>query len=231
MNIPISKRLLACCDYILPGDRVADIGCDHGYLGIYLLTKGIATKVYASDIKPQPLASAMRNAEKYQVQDNIHFYLSDGAKDIPHDFDSLVCAGMGGDTIVSVLDGAPWLCSGSYRLVLQCQSKTHLLRKYLSDNGWTISKEKILRDGRFLYSVIEAARQNGQALTPGQWYFSPALLSNPAKETAEYFAQITSGLRRAIEGRKENADPIHMAAFNELTALAENTDWLKGDSL
>ena len=66
MNTPISPRLLACCDYIKPGDRVADIGCDHGYLGIHLLTNKIASKVYAADIKPQPLASSVRNAEKFQ---------------------------------------------------------------------------------------------------------------------------------------------------------------------
>lgn len=229
MNTPISPRLLACSDYITPGDRVADIGCDHGYLGIYLLTHEIASKVYAADINPQPLASAVRNAEKFQVQSNISFYLSNGAKNIPHDFDTLVCAGMGGDTIVSILEGASWLSSGSYRLVLQCQSKTHMLRKYLSENGWSIPREKILRDGRFLYSVMEAVHKPGQNLTPGQWYFSPALLSMPTKESAEYFSQITGGLKRAVEGRKENADPVHIAALNELNALAEITQWLKGD--
>lgn len=231
MNTPISPRLLACCDYIRPGDRVADVGCDHGYLGIYLLTNGIASKVYASDINPQPLASAVRNAEKYQVQSNMHFYLSDGAKDIPHDFDTLVCAGMGGDTIVGILKSAPWLSSGSYRLVLQCQSKTYLLRKFLSQNGWYILREKILRDGRFLYSIIEAEQKAGQALTPGQWYFSPALLSMPSIDTAEYFKQITEGLRRAVESRGENANPTQITALNELITLAYNTDWLKGHSL
>ena len=231
MTTPISSRLLACCDYINPGDRIADIGCDHGYLGIYLLTQGIASKVYASDINPQPLASAVRNAEKYQVQTDISFYLSDGAKNIPRDFDTLICAGMGGDTIVSILEGSPWILAGSYRLVLQCQSKTYMLRKFLSEKGWSISREKILRDGKFLYSVMEVTHRSSAELTPGQWYFSPALLSNPSKETAEYFAQITGGLKRAIDGRKENADPIHIAALDELNALKDTTNWLKGDSL
>ena len=231
MTTPISSRLLACCDYINPGDRVADIGCDHGYLGIYLLTQGIASKVYASDINPQPLASAVRNAEKYQVQADISFYLSDGAKNIPQDFDTLICAGMGGDTIVSILEGSPWILTGSYRLVLQCQSKTHTLRKFLSENGWSISREKILRDGRFLYSVMEVIHKSGAELTPGQWYFSPALLSTPSKETAEYFGQIVGGLKRAIDGRKEKADPVHIAALDELNSLADAKYWLKGDSL
>ena len=44
MKIPLSARLEACCRFVNPGDRVADIGCDHGYLGIHLLKNGIADR-------------------------------------------------------------------------------------------------------------------------------------------------------------------------------------------
>ena len=129
MKIPISDRLLACAGFVCKGDRVADIGCDHGYLSIYLLTEDIAKSCIASDINEQPLLSAVRNAEKYGVREKIEFYLSDGVRSIPRDFDTLVCAGMGADTMVSILEAAPWLKSDKYRLILQCQSKTAMLRK------------------------------------------------------------------------------------------------------
>ena len=61
MKIPISARLLACCNFIAPGDRVADVGTDHGYLGIWLLQQGIASSVIASDIVPGPLSAAKNN--------------------------------------------------------------------------------------------------------------------------------------------------------------------------
>ena len=67
MKLPISARLLACCDYIAPGDRVADIGCDHGYLGIYLLLNGISPHTIEADIRPGPLSAAVKNGEKYGV--------------------------------------------------------------------------------------------------------------------------------------------------------------------
>ena len=51
MNLPISDRLLACAAFVNPGDRVADVGCDHGYLGIYLLKRNIAKHVLASDLR------------------------------------------------------------------------------------------------------------------------------------------------------------------------------------
>ena len=62
MKLPLSTRLLGCAGFVNRGDRVADIGCDHGYLSIHLLTNGIAKSCIASDVAEGPLQSAMRNA-------------------------------------------------------------------------------------------------------------------------------------------------------------------------
>ena len=67
MSISLSPRLMACCSFVNSGDRIADIGCDHGYLGIHLLQTGKASFVYASDINEGPLKSAVQNADKYGV--------------------------------------------------------------------------------------------------------------------------------------------------------------------
>lgn len=224
MNITLSPRLKVCCGFVCPGDRVADIGCDHGYLGIYLLTNHIASFVYAGDVNEGPLQSAVKNSEKYGVDDKISFFLSDGLKNFPRDFDTAVCAGMGADTIVSILENAPWLKNNKYRLILQCQSKTHYLRKYLSEHGWRITEESVVRDGRFLYTVMEVIFQPGYLLTPGEWYFPPALLENPAAELPEYYTQTINRLQRAVDGQKEQADPTVIQALKELIALAEMPD-------
>ena len=227
MKIPLSDRLMACCGFVSPGDRVADIGCDHGYLGIYLLTKGIASSVIAADVNEGPLKSAMVNARKFGVHDNMTFYLSDGLRNIPRDFDTMVCAGMGGDTMIHILSAAPWLKNDRYRLILQCQSKTPMLRRYLSENGWRITEESVLRDGRFLYTIMEVYYEPAYPrLTVGEWYFPPALLENPGEALPEYYRWVTEGLRIATTHRD---DPEKKQALNELTALAEVPEltWLK----
>ena len=230
MNLPLSKRLQACCSFINPGDRVADIGCDHGYLGIYLLSKGIASSVIAADINEMPLQSAVRNARKFGVHNRITFYLSNGVESIPKDFDTLVCAGMGADTMISILDAAPWLRSANYRMILQCQSKTPMLRKYLSDTGWRIEKETVLRDGRFLYTVMVVIwRPDSPCLTVGQQYVSPALLRDDSPELKEYFNNVCFRLHRATEGQGDNADPIMHQALDELEHRQEYQH-LKEDS-
>lgn len=231
MNLPISGRLLACSAYVAKGDRVADIGCDHGYLGIHLLLNNIASFVIAADINPQPLDSAKRNACKYEVADRMSFHLSDGTKHLPRDFDTLVCAGMGADTIISILSGAPWLRSENYRLILQCQSKTPMLRQYLSENGWHISEETVLRDGRFLYTVMNILWQPGHSLTIGEYYLSPALLTRSSPVTAAYYRQVITKLQRAVDGRGDRSDPKLIAALAELKLLTNDpaTAWLKED--
>ena len=216
MKLPISDRLL-CCASFLYGKRVADVGCDHGYLGIHLLENHIAESVIAADINEGPLQSAMRNAEKYGVADKMTFHLSDGAKNIPWDFDALVCAGMGADTIIHILEDAPWLRSIQYYLVLQCQSKTPMLRRYLSDTGWCIVEETIIRDGKFLYTVMEVRwRPEAPRLTPGQCYITPAMLNSINHDLPEYYERIVEGLRLSVTHRE---DPEKKAILEELEKL------------
>lgn len=231
MKLPISPRLLACAAFVCPGDRVADIGCDHGYLSIYLLNNGIANSVIASDIRQGPLESAIRNAKKYGVEKKIQFFLSDGVQTIPRDFDTLICAGMGGETMISILSAAPWLKSDKYRLILQCQSKTPLLRRYLSENGWRIHTESVLRDGRFLYTVMDVRWEDlAQPLTLGEFYFPSALLKNLTDETVEYYHRTIKQLRLSVNGHGEHADPEETQALAYLEALPIPSSF-KEDSL
>ena len=228
MKLPISDRLLACAQYVNQGSRVADIGCDHGYLSIHLLLGGIASSCIASDVKEGPLQSAQRNARKFGVAGKIEFCLSDGVRDLPKDFDCMVCAGMGGDTMIHILEDAPWLKDERYTLILQCQSKTPMLRRYLSEKGWTISEETVLRDGRFLYTIMEVAFCPEQPrLTVGQCYFSPALLKNPSKDVPAYYKWVIDGLKIATAHQD---DAEKKQALSELELLAAHHTFLKEET-
>ena len=136
----------------------------------------------------------------------MEFYLSDGVRNIPRDFDTMVCAGMGGDTMISILASAPWLKDYRYRMILQCQSKTPMLRQYLSDEGWRITEESVLRDGRFLYTVMEVYYEpDHRRLTPAETHFPPALLENPGEALPDYYRWVLGGLKIATAHRDEPA--------------------------
>ena len=225
MKLPLSDRVLACASFIAPGSRVADIGCDHGYLGIHLLKNGIASSMIEADINEAPLQSAMRNAVKYGVGNKMTFYLSDGAKNIPRDFDALVCAGMGADTIMAIIHHAyTWLSDPKYRLILQCQSKRPELRQWLYDNGFRINRETLAKDGKFVYSIMEVVYDPGHGITPAETYITPQLLADNHPLLPEYYERVKHGVELTIFGMKRAGDdqlPIYEGILADLTALED----------
>ena len=200
MKIPLSTRLLACCQFVRPGDRVADIGCDHGYLGIHLLQNGIASSMIEADINEGPLDAARRNSAKFGVKDKMTFHLSDGVQSIPRDFDCMVCAGMGADTMMSILSAAPWLKDSKYRLILQCQSKRPELRKYLYENGFAIRQETLAQDGKFIYTVMEVVYTPGEALSGAEYYITPALLADNSPLLPAFLDRVIDGIQKTTDG-------------------------------
>lgn len=214
---PLSHRLAACFQFVRPGDRVADVGCDHGYLSIYLLQKNIAASVIASDVAPQPLASARENARKYGVEGKISFHLCSGVSGIPRDFDTLVCAGMGADTMIAILSDAPWLQDSRYRLILQCQSKRPQLRQWLWEQGFSILRETLAQDGKFIYPIMEVT----YAPCPPQplWacYLSPALLKCGSPLLPEFRKRVLEGIGKTVDGlEKSGQEPGKLETYRQL---------------
>ena len=225
MKLPISDRLLACAGFVGRGDRVADIGCDHGYLSIHLLTKGIASSCIASDVNEAPLQSAQRNARKFGVANKIEFYLSDGVAGIPRDFDTMVCAGMGADTIMSIIHhSAAWLKDPKYRLILQCQSKRPELRQWLYDEGFRINRETLAKDGKFVYSIMEVVYDPGHGITPAETYITPQLLADSHPLLPEYYERVKNSIELTIFGLKRSGDdrlPVYETILADLTNMEE----------
>ena len=223
MKLPISDRLLACAGFVKNGDRVADVGCDHGYLSIHLLTNGIARSCIASDVNEAPLQSAMRNARKFGIGNKMEFCLSDGAQNLPRDFDCMVCAGMGADTIMSIIHhSAAWLKDPKYRLILQCQSKRPELRQWLYDEGFRINRETLAKDGKFVYSIMEVIYDPGHGITPAQTYITPQLLENNHPLLPEYYERVKGGVELTILGLKRSGDerlPVYETILSDLKEM------------
>ena len=119
----LSERLLAIAQWIRPGSRVADIGTDHGYLPIWLL--------------------------QYGLQEKLSFRLGSGLSCVvPEEIDTIVIAGMGGETILSILEAAPWTNNARYTLLLQPMTKAEVLRPWLSEHGYSFLRERLVLENR-----------------------------------------------------------------------------------
>ena len=98
----LSKRLQACAALVTPGCRLADIGCDHGYIPVYLVQSGRITAAIASDINERPLSACRSLVAQCGYEAQITCVLSDGTEKLDLDaVDDLLLAGMGGELIAS----------------------------------------------------------------------------------------------------------------------------------
>ena len=231
MKLPISARLLCCAAQVPAGARVADVGADHGYLGIELLRSGRASFVHASELRAGPLSRAMANAARFGVAERMRFSQADGLQAVdPKEVDTIVCAGMGGDLIAHIVADCAWVRDPRYLLILQPQSSGADLRRRLAELGFGIEKETLVRDGGFLYQVLCVRFGSAAPLTPGQQYLSPALLASGDPLLPEYFARIERALALTVEGIQKSGDPsdaLKMIFYE--TALAEVREMRKNN--
>jgi tRNA (adenine22-N1)-methyltransferase len=157
MKPSLSKRMMCLANMVTPGKRIADIGCDHALVSIYLVSEGISPKVLAMDIGEGPLEAAKANIEKYGLSESIETRLSDGMSELkPGETDGAVIAGMGGLTIVGILERSLHNIKPGYELVLSPQSDIPLVRRYLREHGFRIIDEDMLSEDGKYYCVIKA---------------------------------------------------------------------------
>lgn len=218
MKLPISKRLLCCASMVQPGSRVADIGTDHGYLGIYLLQSGAARHVIACDLRKDPLENARRNAKLFGVDGAMELRLSDGLEKIlPDEVDTVVMAGMGGDLIQKILSQCPWRKREGLQFILQPQSAGNVLRRWLCEDGFEIQREEPVQDGHFLYTVMDIRQGEPAPLTPGTEYASPALLASGSPLVGNYLARVENALQETVRGltNAEKQRPERLSYFRQ----------------
>ena len=150
-------RLQAIAGCIETGAKVADIGTDHGMLPAYLAQNNLASSIIASDKSAESLKSALRTAAKYDVTDMIKFVTADGLAGISEtEADAIVTAGVGGETIIKILEDAPWTKKAGIRLILQPQTKIDELRRWLCENGYAIADTVPVSDKGRVYTILIA---------------------------------------------------------------------------
>lgn len=147
----LSDRMQAVVGLVEPCDRIADIGCDHGYVAMELVRRRICNTVIAMDINQGPLEQAKSNIREYGMQEHISTRLSDGVEALePGEVDGIVCAGMGGRLMINILTQGKEIVSQMQQFVLQPQSEIDEVRSFLRESGFMIDKEDmVFEDGKY----------------------------------------------------------------------------------
>ena len=153
----MNKRLELIASILPHGRGFADVGTDHGYLPVYMAQHGYSGKIIASDINEGPLSTAVASARQAGVEDRICFRLCDGLDGCgSEELDTVVIAGMGGDTICGILDRADWVMSRDILLIFQPMTKAEVLRYWLTNNDFAICGEWLIEENGEIYQILSA---------------------------------------------------------------------------
>lgn len=165
----LDNRLSLLHNMTPPCRLAADIGADHGYLICALVESGRAERGIAADINPQPLDKARREAERRGLSPRIQTVLGDGLAGIgPEGLDTVIIAGMGGETIAHILGEWPHSKNPGITWLLQPMTKAERLRDWLWGEGFSILRERCCRAAGRVYSVMEV-RWTGKVSPHEEW--------------------------------------------------------------
>ena len=161
----LSIRLQAVADYVTPGNCVADVGTDHGYVPIYLVERGISPLAVAMDVRPGPLERAKEHIRLKGLDAQIQTRLSDGLMQLqPGEADSVVIAGMGGLLSIRILEQSAAKLDFVKELILEPQSDIAKVRSFLRQQGFFIDKESlVLEDGKY-YPVMHVIHASPESI-------------------------------------------------------------------
>lgn len=210
--INISERLKCVACLVNKGARVADIGTDHAYLPIYLVQNGISNKVYACDVRKEPLRRAKLHIDEYGLSDKITTQLCDGLKGINKgDVDTVTICGMGGKLMKNILKAGIDKLGDNTQLVLSAQSELRDFRKYLLETGIDIKSEHmLLEDGKY-YFIFDCVYN-----TQDEYYLNVTnIQQNNIYENAAAAGDIHNNNSHKEDYDKEDNDKKKITAYAE----------------
>jgi len=213
----LSKRIYAIANAVNKGETAADIGTDHGYVPMLLIKNAVSPRVIMSDISEGSLAKAAQTFRLCGLDaDPGDFRIGDGLDTIePGEVDTVIIAGLGGHTIADILTADIHKSMSFKRLVLQPRKHSGNLRYALYTNGWNISDEILVPEGKFVCEIICAVADRD--MLPGsrrqapypeddiRWKYPEAIVKADRELAAKRIAWKTGSISEEIDNLRRSS--------------------------
>lgn len=227
-RLELTPRLKAVASFVPKGARLADIGTDHAYLPVSLLLEGRIPSAIAADLRKGPLDRAQATAWEYGCTEKMSFRLCDGLKGIaPDEADAVVIAGMGGETIVSILSAASCIKGKHLSIILQPMSTQPELRRWLWQNGYEIKEEKIAREGKTLYNIFLVISGEPEPMTSAQEWAGRQYQGMDSPLRGQYLDALLGKVERALAGIAHSKEGKNSQKYQELERVRDGLQEMK----
>ena len=207
----------AVASMVTPGNRLADIGTDHGYVPIALLQGKRIPKAIAMDVNKGPLQRACEHIAECQLEDYIETRLSDGVEKLKvGEVDTILIAGMGGELVIRILSEGKEVCRNAKELVLQPQSELEKVRKYLHEEKYRIvDEDMVIEDGKYypMMKVIPVEEDTFWESIPEDiirtcYLYGPLLLKNGNPSLRKYLVKQHKQLNKILSELEKQPESV-----------------------
>lgn len=202
---------------------MADIGTDHGFLPVYLWEAGICPKVIMSDISSGSLSKAAENCRSLHPETEFDLRLGSGLEVLQAgEVEAVAIAGMGGILMTEILGADADKARSFKKLILQPRNRIGQLRYWLYNNCFSITNEKLVREGRFICEVLtvvpkEVAVTRELGADDIEYEFPYKLLEFRNELTEEYLLRKLRLEKEIYEsmtsGRREEPQKVRRQAY------------------
>lgn len=190
----LSPRLATVAACVLPGRPLADVGTDHAYIPVTLVTAGTVPAAVATEVNAQPATAARAAITGAGLTDRIAMRLGSGLSVLtPGEAATIVIAGMGGQLIRDILEQGQAVAASAARLVLQPMRDHLAVRHWLWGHRWVLVDERLAQEGQHMYTIIVAERAADAMATTATGAVDAAAIATRAvgaSEAAALAAQI-----------------------------------------
>lgn len=154
----MDKRLKSIVSFVQQGDKVVDIGTDHGLIPLFLHRNRCCNQILATDISKLSLQKLIDRIEEKGYTE-IKTLQTDGFKDVEIEkYNTFIISGMGGHLITEIIRPVHKRFTSSSKLILQPNNAVDRVRNFLIHNGFVILEEDIQLENNKYYEILYAKR-------------------------------------------------------------------------
>lgn len=223
----LSKRLETVASMVTKGNRAADVGCDHGFVPIFLVESGTSPLAVAADVRPGPLSRAKEHIKEHILEEKIQTRLSDGLANIkPDEADSLIMSGIGGILMMRLLQDEEQTAKSFKELILSPQSELFDVRRYLVSNGYLIEYEHMICDeGKYYFIFHVLVKKDEREWSEEEYRYGKDICKDDIKTFLAYLEKEERQYEQILEKMKQA--PENDRAAQRIAQLHQDITCLK----
>lgn len=209
-------RLETIVDMIEFETCIADVGCDHGYVGLELFKKNKIEKLIATDISEECLEKSNRLFKNLPY--NYEGRVGDGLNPIENaEADAVIIAGMGGDLISKIVTDDISKTKSIKKFIIQPMTEPEKVRETFYKIGFKRTRDLIVKEKKHFYFIIEFTNEGGDEVD--DFMYTKLLRAHPLFES--YITHEINKRMAIVEQIKKNSSAENASLKKLQTEIEE----------